>query len=341
MIRSLKKRVRKLYLHFDHEKKARQIFENGILVNEQELTFGPGRIFLAIVTTIKGEAPFLVEWLEFHLLMGVQHIVVYDNGMEPETEAILDPYVAEGLVTRIPWPDHSVFKSTWKDDGSRLRIQELAFGNCVQRYNEQIEWLIKIDLDEFLYPPTDKYGNVYDVMKMIDQRNIMGIRVPLRQFGSSGHVESPQGLVIENYVGCEKGLTRSTKSIGHMPDIIEDYCGHCHHFRYRHLGVVAKWLGGSRAVMHRNVTAKYLVINHYRLKSREDYLRKGTNNQGGWMSGKQTLERFEEIDATHNEEENRDIQRFIPQLKSRIAQRESSYSVGREIRPDQIEEIKQ
>jgi len=65
--------------------------------------------------------------------------------------------------------------------------------------------------------------------------------------------------------------------------------------------------------------ASLLRLNHYRLKSREEYLRKGAINAGGWMTGKQTVERFESVDATHNEAENRDIQRFLEPLKKRLA----------------------
>ena len=49
------------------------------------------------------ESNYLREWIEFHLMVGVDRFVLYDNGSEDNSREILDPYVAGGIVTLLPW----------------------------------------------------------------------------------------------------------------------------------------------------------------------------------------------------------------------------------------------
>ena len=44
---------------------------------------------LAVVTIIKNEAPYIKEWLDYHLLAGVNHFYLYDNQDDDEQKKIL------------------------------------------------------------------------------------------------------------------------------------------------------------------------------------------------------------------------------------------------------------
>lgn len=57
----------------------------------------------AIVAVVEGAAPDLFEWLAFHRAVGVRHFVIYDNGLDGETAALLKAYAAIG-VTTLPCP---------------------------------------------------------------------------------------------------------------------------------------------------------------------------------------------------------------------------------------------
>jgi hypothetical protein len=49
----------------------------------------------------KNEAPYLREWIEYHLLIGVQHFWLVSNDCENEAESnsTLAPYISAGIVT--------------------------------------------------------------------------------------------------------------------------------------------------------------------------------------------------------------------------------------------------
>ena len=67
--------------------------------------------YLSAVVIVKDEGPYLQEWLEFHRLVGVQHVYLYDNGSSDGTEQVLLDFTRCGDVTRIPW-------SSFVHDGS-------------------------------------------------------------------------------------------------------------------------------------------------------------------------------------------------------------------------------
>ena len=296
---------------------ARRLHARGDLDNTVQLKCRHGRVFLAATAIIRGEASFLVEWIEFHTLVGFEHFIFYDNGFEPETEDVLRPYVDAGLATRIPWPDVAGLRDSARDI-HRLRLQELAYGDCVSRYADRMDWLAIFDIDEFIYPISRQHERVSDALRTLERDKWLGVRVPVRQFGSSGHIKRPRGLVLANYIKCERALSRGTKSIGNTRMIARNRWVDPHRFRYRPAKVVRGWLTGSPRSLGRHAAAELLIINHYRLKSREDYQRKTEVNAGGWMTGKQTTDRFEQIDATHSDAENRDILRFLGPLERRV-----------------------
>ncbi|MHC4222681.1 MAG: glycosyltransferase family 92 protein [Planctomycetota bacterium] len=319
----LQKLRHKLLDPYLHERMARRLRRDGHLSDDQDLTCREGRLFLAAVAMIRGEEPFLEEWLEFHAMMGVEHFILYDNGLEPETERILAPYAESGLVTRIPCPDLAELRGCHSHIHD-LSLQRLVYGDCVFKYRKRMDWLLKFDLDEFIYPVSERHGSVAEVLKGLDLNAVLGIRVRMLQFGSSGHVERPEGLVIENYTKCEEGVSFGTKSIGNTRMLARTLLVDPHAFHYRGWKIVQGKLTGTPKVLPRAETDRLLRINHYRLKSREDFLRKGEINREGYMGDKETAERFEQIDATHNQAENRDILRFLAPLKERLAERARS-----------------
>lgn len=57
----------------------------------------------------------LIEWIEYHLLIGFQHFFIYDTGKVDESianelEASLNDYIDEGFVTIVPWPYQNCIK---------------------------------------------------------------------------------------------------------------------------------------------------------------------------------------------------------------------------------------
>jgi hypothetical protein len=142
----------------------------------------------------RGEDDYLVEWLEFHRMMGVEHFFVYDNGHAASTKGLLAPFIAQGLVSYIPFPDLDWpgMRRQWTDYG-RPSIQEVAYGHCLVRYRRHYRFLMRIDVDEFVYPAQKRHASLVQAMKELDLDHVAGIEIPMLDFGSSSHQNKPNG----------------------------------------------------------------------------------------------------------------------------------------------------
>src|SRR6187431_2863710 len=52
----------------------------------------------------KNEAKFLDEWIQFHLVVGIDHFYLYNNNSDDNYYEILKPYIEKGFVDLIDWP---------------------------------------------------------------------------------------------------------------------------------------------------------------------------------------------------------------------------------------------
>ena len=53
---------------------------------------------LSVVAIIRDEAIYMQEWLDYHILAGVDKFYIYDNGSKDNISEILQPYIDENIV---------------------------------------------------------------------------------------------------------------------------------------------------------------------------------------------------------------------------------------------------
>ena len=141
--------------------------------------------YLSAVVIAKNEASYLVEWLEFHRLVGIEHVYLYDNGSTDQTPEVLRSYLKSGFVSLIPWASYDLHG----------RIQYQAYAHALCNFGPYWRWMTFIDVDEFLFPlQSDSLRTV-----LAGYDDLPAIVVHWHMFGPSGHKRRPAGLVIENY----------------------------------------------------------------------------------------------------------------------------------------------
>jgi hypothetical protein len=94
---------------------------------------------LSVLAIFKNETMNFKEWLNHYLWQGVDHFYLIDNGSTDNPMSILQPYVDAGLVDVFDRPER------YKQDEHYNEV----FG----KIREQTEWLMVVDLDEFLFGP--------------------------------------------------------------------------------------------------------------------------------------------------------------------------------------------
>lgn len=131
---------------------------------------------LAVCAVFRDEAPYIQEWIEFHLAQGVSKFFLFDDSSTDNFKAVLSAYQSSGLVHLEPSVEGDQVK-TYE------RGLQLARGNA--------DWLAFLDLDEFLYA---KSGLIVDALPK--SRLVAGCFVYWKMFGTNGRVEpSPLGVL--------------------------------------------------------------------------------------------------------------------------------------------------
>ena len=149
----------------------------------------PGRAGLALVLIVKNEARHIGEWARFHLLAGVRHIFVYDNGCTDGTIKVLRAEAGDAL-TVLPWDQK--FRDGLR--GTEIHNQVLAYAHATRNFGGDFRWMSYLDADEFLVPRGDGLDQA-----LAGLEGCRNISLPWHMFGRSGHMTAPEGGVLRNY----------------------------------------------------------------------------------------------------------------------------------------------
>lgn len=153
---------------------------------------------LAIAAMFQDEARWLPEWLEYHLLTGVQHFYLYNNLSSDNYQDVLRPYIDRGEVELTEWP--------YVGGNTYDAAQCDAYRDALRRAQNTVKWLAIIDVDEFLVPI--KEDNLTTVLAPFESdSSIGGVCAAWVCFGTSYVPRIPQDrLMIETLVWSGEGL---------------------------------------------------------------------------------------------------------------------------------------
>jgi hypothetical protein len=159
--------------------------------------------YLAIAAIVKNEAPYIVEWIEYHLLQGVEKILVYDNESDDNLKEVIAPYIDEGIVEYIFWPN----KGLKSPDNLRKKnyklwshwfvnkVQVPAYHNAIKHLENKTYWIAFIDIDEFIVPVSK--NTVHGTLVNFESQ--VGVALNWLAYGHSGHIEKTNDLIIERF----------------------------------------------------------------------------------------------------------------------------------------------
>jgi hypothetical protein len=284
--------------------------------------------YLAICAIFRDEAPYLAEWIIFHQLMGVEHFYLYNNNSTDDFKSVLKPFVAKGYVTLHDWPIpfHEY-------------AQKKAYAHCLEHVRGKTRWLACIDIDEFLFSPVK--DNLTEML--VEYELYPGVVVHWQVYGSGGLRQKTDDPVIARFT--KRAPTnwirnRKIKSIVDPSRTIQPLG--IHHFSYidgalpvdesktrvslKHKPTYKKkfkWLYGKLGpllryfdpypgtdINSRLISVERLRINHYPIKSYEEFLKKTAH--------KKEKRRYEDVDyfTYHDRNEITDtvLHKYLPGL---------------------------
>ena len=139
----------------------------------------------AIVTLMTGESPNIKEWLDYHLLAGVDHFYIYDNDISDVTKKILQPYIDAGFVTCILFL------------GKNKKIA--AYNDAVENFKFECRYIAFIDVEEFILPKTGQsIAEVTDEI-LSEFENLGGFELNSFAYNADNKfAENPEGTLLDN-----------------------------------------------------------------------------------------------------------------------------------------------
>lgn len=118
------------------------ILDKERILNIQGLQSCPPSKRVAICAIMKNAAPILPQWLAWHRLLGVGSFHIFDDHSTDNTDAVVGPWIAAGMLTHEPAPDI----------GGGQSVQLVSYQRCMERFGSEHEWIGFIDADELLQP---------------------------------------------------------------------------------------------------------------------------------------------------------------------------------------------
>lgn len=252
---------------------------------------------LSVGAIMKDEGPYLKEWLDFHILVGVEKFFLYDNGSTDNTTQVLKPYIDRGIVEYHYFPG--------------IRMQGPAYIDIINSHCEDTRWLALIDLDEFLVPVEHK--TIQEFLHTLPS-NFAQLIVTWVIYGSAGHKAKPDGLVMENYKWHAKRQS-GVKSIINPRLLMHYHNPHANFIAGFTIDNNGKKLG--RIDQTNNPPAyNKLRCHHYYTKSYEEYMAKFNRGASGCKStAYRSAEKFKEYDK--NEVYDTIMDKYIEILKQK------------------------
>ena len=140
-------------------------------------------VFLTLCTTVRNNVHFIVEWIEYMRIQGVDRFVIYDDE-STDTLPLLVPFYRQ----RDPSLDIVVRPRIINE--SNYHRQLVSLNHCLQTYGKNTEWLLLSDTDEYVFAPLHPTfrAMLEDIPRMEQEKNVVvqHIHIDCSRFGSSG-----------------------------------------------------------------------------------------------------------------------------------------------------------
>lgn len=277
----------------------------------------------AIVTTMKNEGPFILEWLAYHRVIGVDDFLIYTNDCTDGTDTMLAMLQDKGLCQHRtnPWvpggelkPQHAALQAA---------EDEPVIQNC--------GWGICMDVDEFINIKIGD-GTLTDLYTAMGDANM--ISLTWRLFGNSAVDGFEDRFIIEQMANCAPEVIRKPhqawgfKTLFRNIDIYKKIGVHRPKGLKPDLWDQVKWLNGSGKPMPREMFRNgwrstletygydWVQLNHYACRSAESFLVKRDRGRVNHVDRDQGLNYW--FRMNHNADHDISIQRMIPRVRAEV-----------------------
>ncbi|RGP37896.1 glycosyltransferase family 2 protein [Pseudotabrizicola alkalilacus] len=275
----------------------------------------------AIVTTMKNEGPFILEWIAYHRAIGVDDFLIYTNDCTDGTDTMLELLQTKGLC------QHRV--NPWVPGGD-LKPQHAALQAAESEpVMRDCGWGICMDVDEFINIRIGD-GTLAALYAAMGAANM--ISLTWRLIGNSDVAEYDDRFLLEQFTDCAPEVIRKPhqawgfKTLFRNIDIYKKLGVHRPKGLKPDLWDQVRWLNGSGRPMPKELFRNgwrstletygydWVQLNHYAVRSAESFLVKRDRGRVNHVDRDQGLNYW--FRMNHNADRDTSIQRMIPALRA-------------------------
>ncbi|MFK5997760.1 MAG: glycosyltransferase family 2 protein [Rhodobacterales bacterium] len=233
---------------------------------------------ILLVTTMKNEGPFILEWLAYHLSIGVTDFVVYTNDCTDGTDTMFDLLERKGIVQHCQNP--------YRETGQKPQHAAYLAAQSTQKAQDA-DWIMCMDVDEFINIHVGD-GTLHDLFAAVPDANVWSMT--WRLFGNAEVDGYEDKFITEQFFRCAPHICRKPHQAWGFKTLFRNN-GHYKKFGvHRPVGLMPEfkdhihWVNGSGVKMPenilrtgwRNTLRSYgydmVTLNHYALRSCESFL---------------------------------------------------------------------
>lgn len=240
-----------------------------------------------VVAIAKNEGRYIAEWIAYNLTIGFNRVIVFSNDSTDETNQVVSQIAKrDPRVSLIEWP-------SIPDTSPQVTAYAHALSIVAT------EWVIFLDIDEFLLPFAD--GSVQRFLDRVPD-DVASVHVNWRNFGSGGRTSSDYTFVTKTFFQAA-----------------DPQWGNHHHFKTFARTKLAVdvhihniWTSSGRQVlsdfkefemyqrgMSDRIAHDGIQINHYQCKTYEEFrarMMRGDANYASSQPREHSRERFDILD---------------------------------------------
>ena len=285
---------------------------------------------LGLAAIFKDEFDYILEWIAYHQLQGVDKFFIADNESTDGTSQLLEALEYLGIVKKIHFP-------RIKDQGPQVP----AYNKILKEFGSDVDFLAFIDADEFIASSNGKTVKE-NLIPLFNNDKCSAVALNWRCFGSSDNVFQEPGLVIERFTKCSVKDFGSNK---HIKTIVKPD-------RVKHIKIHECLLkagmyymsDGSKPVFAGNLqeapltdtlVTEPLVIHHYVVRSKyEHFIKKARKGSAGGSAKREKgchyfnmHDKNDEV-STLLQSMSKEVKKQVNIIKETLVQKSPLFSTG-------------
>ena len=275
----------------------------------------PSRV---IVTTMKNEGPFMLEWVAWNRMIGFTDILVYTNDCDDGTDEIAMRLERLGLATHVP----NVVR--------KVGPQRSALAASMERGEVRgADWVTCIDCDEFFNVRVGR-GHLDDLFAAVG--DVDAVSVCWKLFGNSGRISYEDRPVVEQFDRGAPELeypnfrAKGLKTLVRRSERLQALRVHRPRFHLDR-GDIA-WVDGGGNPMpsdflvgrwsaHQGFAHDFVRLHHYAVRSVDSFLVKRDRGRTNHVGDDQGLEYWSGMN--HNMARDTSLMARVPELRAEMA----------------------